>query len=88
MSNNLLFGKGLTPILSCKTMVLVCKEHRARSAYTVRSCSTASDPRSLTSVSCPKSKAFADNKINETQELVFVLRILENIVEKGKSAGY
>ena len=35
-----------------------------------------------------KLKAFADDKINVTENLKFVLRNVENIVEKGKNAGY
>ena len=33
-------------------------------------------------------KAFADDKINVTEKLKFVLRRAENIVEKGENAGY
>ena len=33
-------------------------------------------------------KAFADNKINVTEKLKFVLVMVENIVGKGKNAGY
>ena len=35
-----------------------------------------------------KLKAFADDKINVTEKLKFVLGRLENIVGKGESAGY
>ena len=35
-----------------------------------------------------KLKAFADNNINVTEELKFVLKREENIVGKGESAGY
>ena len=35
-----------------------------------------------------KLKAFADDKINMTENLKFVLGRLENIVEKGENAGY
>ena len=35
-----------------------------------------------------KLRAFADNKINLTQKLQFVLGRVENIVEKGENAGY
>ena len=34
-----------------------------------------------------KLKAFADNKINVTEELKFVLGTVENIVGKGENAG-
>ena len=33
-------------------------------------------------------KAFADNKIKVTQKLIFGLGRVENIVGKGKNAGY
>ena len=33
-------------------------------------------------------KAYADNKINVTEKLKFILGKLENIVEKGENAGY
>ena len=33
-------------------------------------------------------KAFADNKINATEKLKFHLERVENIVGKGKNAGY
>ena len=35
-----------------------------------------------------KLKGFADNKINETKKLEFVLGWVENIVVKGENAGY
>ena len=35
-----------------------------------------------------KSKAFADDIINMTRKLKFVLRRIENIVGKGENAGY
>ena len=35
-----------------------------------------------------KLKAFADDKINGTQKLKFVLRKVDNIEEKGENAGY
>ena len=35
-----------------------------------------------------KLKAFADDNINVTEELKFVLSRLENSVEKGENAGY
>ena len=35
-----------------------------------------------------KFKAFADDKINETEKLKFILERIENIVGKGKTAGY
>ena len=35
-----------------------------------------------------KLKAFADNKINETEKLKFVLGVAENTVGKGENAGY
>ena len=35
-----------------------------------------------------KLKGFADNKINVTEKLKFVLRQVENIVEKRENAGY
>ena len=35
-----------------------------------------------------KFKAFADDKINVTEKLKFVLVRVENIVEKGENAGY
>ena len=35
-----------------------------------------------------KLKAFADDKINVTHTLEFVLRRVENIVEKGENVGY
>ena len=35
-----------------------------------------------------KFKAFADNKINVTEKLKFVLGRVENIVGKGENAGY
>ena len=35
-----------------------------------------------------KLKAFADNKINVTGKLKFVLGLVENIVGKGENAGY
>ena len=35
-----------------------------------------------------KLKAFADNKSNVTQNMIFVLGRVENIVEKGENAGY
>ena len=35
----------------------------------------------------PKSKAFADNKINASEKLKFVLRRVENIVGNGENAG-
>ena len=35
-----------------------------------------------------KLKAFADNKINETEKLKFVLERVENIVGKGENDGY
>ena len=33
-------------------------------------------------------KAFADNKSNETQNMIFVLGRAEDIVEKRENAGY
>ena len=33
-------------------------------------------------------RAFADDKINMTEKLKFVLGKVENIVEKGENAGY
>ena len=33
-------------------------------------------------------KAFADDKINVTEKLKFVLGRVENIVKKGENAGY
>ena len=33
-------------------------------------------------------KAFADDKINETEKLKFILEKVENIVGKGENAGY
>ena len=36
----------------------------------------------------PKLKAFADDKINVTQNLKFALGRVENIVGKGENAGY
>ena len=33
-------------------------------------------------------KAFADDKINETEKLKFVMGRIENIVGKGENAGY
>ena len=35
-----------------------------------------------------KWKACADDKINMTKELKFVIEWVENIVEKGENAGY
>ena len=35
-----------------------------------------------------KLKAFADDKINVTEKLKFVLGRLENMVDKGENAGY
>ena len=35
-----------------------------------------------------ESRAFADDKINMTEKLKFVLGKVENIVEKGENAGY
>ena len=35
-----------------------------------------------------KLKAFADDKINMTKKLKFVLGRVKNIVEKGENAGY
>ena len=35
-----------------------------------------------------KLKAIADDKINVTEKIKFVLRRVENIVEKGENAGY
>ena len=35
-----------------------------------------------------KLKAFADDKINVTQKLIFALGRVENIVGKGENAGY
>ena len=35
-----------------------------------------------------KLKAFAHNKINVTEKLKFVMRRVENIVEKGENAGF
>ena len=35
-----------------------------------------------------KLKAFADDKINETQKLRYILEWIENIVGKGENAGY
>ena len=35
-----------------------------------------------------KLKAFADDKINVTEKLIFVLGRVENIVRKGENAGY
>ena len=35
-----------------------------------------------------KLKAFADDKSNVTEKLMFVLRRVENIVGKGENAGY
>ena len=35
-----------------------------------------------------KLKAFADNKINVTEKLNFLLERVENIVGKGENAGY
>ena len=35
-----------------------------------------------------KKTAFADDKINVTEQLKFVLGRVENIVEKGENAGY
>ena len=35
-----------------------------------------------------KFKAFADDKINVTQKLKFVLERVENVVGKGENAGY
>ena len=35
-----------------------------------------------------KFKAFADDKINETKELTFVLEREESIVERGENAGH
>ena len=35
-----------------------------------------------------KFKAFADNKINENEQLKFGLGTVENIVGKGENAGY
>ena len=35
-----------------------------------------------------KLKAFADNKINVTEKLKFVLDVVENIMGKGENAGY
>ena len=35
-----------------------------------------------------KLKALADNKINYTEKLKFVLGRVENIMEKGENAGY
>jgi hypothetical protein len=35
-----------------------------------------------------KYKVFADNKIDVTEKLKFVLGRVENIVEKGENAGY
>ena len=37
---------------------------------------------------CSKLKAFADDKINVTQNLKFVFGRVENIVGKGEYAGY
>ena len=33
-------------------------------------------------------KAFADDKLNEIERLRFVLRWVENMVEKGENAGF
>ena len=35
-----------------------------------------------------KLKAFADNQIDMTEKLEFVLERVENFVEKGENAGY
>ena len=35
-----------------------------------------------------KFKVFADNKINEAKRMIFEFDSVENIVGKGKSAGY
>ena len=35
-----------------------------------------------------KFKTFADNKINMTEKMKFVLERVENIVGKGENAGY
>ena len=35
-----------------------------------------------------QTEAFADNKVNETEKLKFVLGRVENIVGKGENAGY
>ena len=35
-----------------------------------------------------KLKAFADDKMNVTEKLKFVLGMVENIVGKGENAGY
>ena len=35
-----------------------------------------------------KFQALADNKINATEKFKFVLGMVENILEKGKNAGY
>ena len=35
-----------------------------------------------------KLKAFADDKINVTEKLKFLLEMVENIVQKGENAGY
>ena len=35
-----------------------------------------------------KLKAFADDKINGHKKLIFVLEMIENIVEKGENAGF
>ena len=37
---------------------------------------------------CSKLKAFADDKINVTEKLKFVLRKVNNIVGKAENAGY
>ena len=42
----------------------------------------------LTLYQTTKFKAFADDKINVTKKLKFVLRRVENIVGKGENAGY
>ena len=39
-------------------------------------------------LNCSKLKAFADDKINMTEKLKFVLGRVENIVGKGENAGY
>ena len=39
-------------------------------------------------VDLSKLKAFADDKINVTEQLKFVMRRVENIMGKGENAGY
>ena len=42
----------------------------------------------LTLLDCPKLEAYADDKINVTENMKFVLERVENIMGKGENAGF